>query len=122
MERHQTAPFEMLINGAEIGPSQRTYRPLKVITSRGNIFLRYYSVSGAKVGALWLNGASGGWASPAKEVYPRLCRGLVTEGIPSLQVCYRSPNNLQECVLDALAGIAFLKNEGVSQVALVGHS
>jgi len=122
MDQQRTTTFEMLINGAEISPSQRTYRPIKVLTNRGNIFMRHYPVGGAKVGAIWLNGASGGWSSPAKEVYPRLCRGLVNEGIASIQLCYRVPNNLQECVLDTLAGIAFLQNDGVSQVALVGHS
>src|SRR5258708_27289977 len=115
------SPFEMLIDGAEIGPSQRSYRPVKVLTNRGNIFLRQYPVSGAQSGVLWLTGAGGGWRSPAKEVYPRLCRGLVTDGINSLQLCYRCPNNLQECILDALAGGAYFQNEGVSRGALVGH-
>src|SRR5258708_1335741 len=116
------SPCEMLIDGAEIGPSQRSYRPVKVLTNRGSIFLRQYPVSGAKTGVLWLTGAGGGWSSPAKEVYPRLCRGLAAGGITSLQLCYRCPNNLQECVLDALAGVAYLQNEGVTGVALVGRS
>src|SRR5258708_25624266 len=116
------SPCEMLIDGAEFVPSQRSYRPVKVLTNRGIIFLRQYPVSGAKTGVLWLTGAGGGWSSPAKEVYPRLCRGLAAGGITSLQLCYRCPNNLQECVLDALAGVAYLQNEGVSRVALVGPS
>src|SRR5579859_6695556 len=95
--------IEMVINGAEVGVAQRAYHPVKVMTNRGSIFFRHYKVPGTHAGAVWLNGAGGGWASPAKEVYPRLCRGLMAEGITSVQLCYRVPNNLQECVLDVLA-------------------
>jgi pimeloyl-ACP methyl ester carboxylesterase len=114
--------FEMVINGAEVGVAQRAYHPVKVMTNRGSIFFRHYKVPGSHLGAILLNGAGGGWSSPAKEVYPRLCRGLMNMGINSIQLSYRQPNSLEECVLDALAAVAFFQHEGVSKMALIGHS
>src|SRR5262249_10882412 len=73
-------------------------------------------------GAVWLNGAGGGWSSPAKEVYPRLCRGLMNAGVSSVQLTYRQPNLLEECVLDTLAAVAYLQHEGIAKIALIGHS
>jgi fermentation-respiration switch protein FrsA (DUF1100 family) len=35
---------------------------------------------------------------------------------------YRRPNHVVHCVLDILCGIAFLADQGVDRVALVGHS
>ena len=55
-------------------------------------------------------------------LYPRMCQTLLGDGIASLRVRYRQANDLEECVLDVLAGAAFLEAEGVTSVALVGHS
>ncbi len=40
----------------------------------------------------------------------------------SLRINYRQPGDLQESVLDTLAGISFLKGTGHTDIALVGHS
>jgi hypothetical protein len=54
--------------------------------------------------------------------YPYLCGTLRSEGVAGLRVRFRSPNELEECVLDALAGISFLQADHVTSVAVVGHS
>ncbi len=122
MNEAQTMPLEMVISGAEISQSRGTYHPVTLRTNRGDLFCRNYQVPDAKCGVIWLNGASGGWASPAKNIYPRLARALMDRGIASLQLSYRRSNDLNESVLDALAGLAFLQHEGIARIALVGHS
>src|SRR5215210_7072743 len=53
-------------------------------------------------------------------------RGFTQEGEENktiaLRLHYRRPNELVECVLDTLIGVAFLVHEGQDNVALVGHS
>ena len=44
------------------------------------------------------------------------------QGVASLRLDYRNPDDLPGCVLDALCGVAFLASEEISRVALVGHS
>ncbi len=39
-----------------------------------------------------------------------------------LRLHYRKPNEFQECVLDVLGGVSFLRGIGAQRVALVGHS
>lgn len=47
---------------------------------------------------------------------------LQKRGLAGLRLHYRLPNDLSECVLDTLTGVDFLVQEGVKNVALVGHS
>ena len=63
-------------------------------------------------------------ASPAPRMafYVRLAERLAIEGIASLRLDYRLPNDLYECVLDTLAGTTLLLGVGFKRLALVGHS
>jgi thioesterase domain-containing protein len=79
-------------------------------------------VTGAKQAAIWVGGVGGDWDTPAQGLYPRLCQELTSEGIASLRVHYRYPTELVEAVLDVLAGITFLQDEGIESIALIGHS
>lgn len=115
--------FEMMVEDVEVGERhQEGYHPVKLTTSREDIYCRYYPVAGAKVAAIWVGGVGGGWDTPAKGLYPRLCEELTSEGIASLRVRYRYPTDLVEAVLDVLAGITFLHDEGIESIALIGHS
>lgn len=97
--------------------------PVVQVTSRGEIDSRYYPAPGATRGAIFVGGAGGGFDTPVRGwLYPRLCQTLQGDGIASLRVRYRHANDIEECVLDVLAGISFLEAEGVTSVALVGHS
>jgi hypothetical protein len=51
-----------------------------------------------------------------------LCEILRKEGIASLRVRYRNPTDLEESILDVLAGLTYLQDEGIKEFALVGHS
>jgi pimeloyl-ACP methyl ester carboxylesterase len=114
--------FEMIVQDVEIEPQREEYHPVKLITSRGSIHCRYYSVQDAEKAVIWVGGVGGGWDTPARGLYPLLCEHLRTEAIASLRVRYRNPTQLEESILDVLAGITYLQDEGIESLALVGHS
>lgn len=111
----------------EEGADGRAYTPVFVATSRGEIAMRYYpaagATAGATAGAIFVGGAGGGWDTPVcGRLYPGLCHRLPTDGVTCLRVRFRRPADLPESTLDVLAGVAFLRSEGVRHVGLVGHS
>jgi dienelactone hydrolase len=83
---------------------------------------RLYGVPGATRAALYVGGIGGDWDTPARGLYPRLGLELRAERIASLRVRFRHPTDLEEAVLDVLAGLAYLESTGVRAAALVGHS
>jgi len=122
MNQSETTTPSLMLSGAEIQPALRSYAPVRILSNRGNIHCRLYGKANSQYGAIWLNSAVGGWTSPAKSIYPRIGRLLTNKGINSLQLCYREPGNLQECILDAIAGVTFLHHQGVREIAIIGHA
>jgi fermentation-respiration switch protein FrsA (DUF1100 family) len=44
------------------------------------------------------------------------------EGITSLRLSYRRPDSFMHSMVDVLAGVSYLQDQGYQRVALVGHS
>lgn len=122
MESEKGELLEIAIDDIEVDSSEDDYYQVKLVTNRGNIKFRYYQVSGAKRGAIWVGGVGGDWDTPAKGLYPRICQELKGEEIASLRVRFRHPTVLEEALLDVLTGISFLESDGIETVALTGHS
>ena len=95
---------------------------VEIETSRGPIPAIFHPHEGSDGAVVWLSGAIGGFDGPADGVYADLASDLAGRGITSLRLNYRSPGELRECALDALAGVSMLKGLGARRVALVGHS
>ncbi len=115
--------LEMEILDVQVGSVEAEgYRTITLATSRGDVECRHYPVLNATRAALWVPGAISGWHTPAGNLYPRLSREFLAEGIASLQVLYRQAAVLGECVLDVLAGLAYLEGEGIEAISLTGHS
>ena len=117
--------LEMAIRGITRGTrGAEGFEPVSVVTSRGDIAMRYYAAPGGRGGAIFVGGAGGGFDTPVRGwLYPRLCEQLSREdNVAGLRVQYRHANDIVECTLDVLAGLAFLQTEGVEAAALVGHS
>lgn len=112
----------MVIHDIEVGGVQEEYRLVRIMTSRGTVQARYFPALGTHRAAMWVGGIGGDWDTPAHGLYPRLCRELIHDGIASLRVRFRHPTMLEEAVLDVLAGLSYLRSEGIDSVALVGHS
>jgi pimeloyl-ACP methyl ester carboxylesterase len=91
-------------------------------TSRGDISCVFTPCEGQPGVALMVGGASGGFDGPAGGLYRDLATRLAAKGLSTLRVNYRQPGEFEECVLDVLGALSFLKGIGGAAVVLVGHS
>jgi dienelactone hydrolase len=103
-------------------PVQENYAPVTIVTERGTVCGRLYRMGDEKRAVVYAGGIEGDFDTPAKGLYPKLCRDLLTQGFAGLRVQYRFPTNLRESVFDVKTGISFLKEAGVESIGLVGHS
>lgn len=103
-------------------PAGELYKPVWLMTERGEVECRLYEVGEASRAVIWVGGVGGGWDSPARELYPHLAEDLTSSGIVSLRLRYRYPQRLDDAVFDVKAGIDYLQGEGIDHIALVGHS
>ncbi|MSQ42247.1 MAG: alpha/beta hydrolase [Dehalococcoidia bacterium] len=94
-------------------------------TARGAVAGRFDEAPGAVAAVLLVGGADGGFDGPAEALYPTLAADLVACGVSALRLdfrLHRFPNDVEEGVRDALAGLHWLEQRGYARVALVGHS
>lgn len=78
------------------------------------------TVSQSKPGVvLWIPGGAN-LNGPAAGVFSELAGDLHDAGINSLRMAYRDQSSFDECVLDALAWLTFLKEIGAKEVVLAG--
>ncbi|HYF22233.1 MAG TPA: alpha/beta fold hydrolase [Caulobacteraceae bacterium] len=107
------------------GAESREERPgvdlVTLDTSLGPIRTRIQASDG-DAAVLWVFGAGGGLGGPAGGVYTRVGERLAEAGVTSLEVDYRRPGDLRDCVIDVLMGLAFLDHLEKDRMVLVGHS
>ena len=114
--------LELDIHRVEIADELPEHRILRLMTNRGQIFGRYYGRPDCEAGVIWVGGTGGGFDSPAGGLYDQVPPRLLEKGVSSLRIRFREPGNLDECVLDVMAGMRVLESEGVSALGLVGYS
>lgn len=121
-EPAESSRMSMRISDVRIGDrSAEGYRPVTLVTSRGDVECRHY-VAGSSAAIVWAGGGGGGWDTPARGLYPEMAREFAEEGFSSLRVKFRFPGGLAESLLDAIAAITYLADCGDDAIALVGHS
>ncbi len=98
------------------------YERVVLDTPRGPVETRFYCRSDLDCGAIYVGGVGGGFDSPARDLYPALCVGLMPSRVCGLRIAYRNPHDLSESVSDVVAGLRFLREKGVHDTVLVGHS
>lgn len=98
------------------------YHLLRLYVENGNIVCRYYPSPRATDAILWLGGSSGGFDSPARGLYDKLAVEFQRRQIASLRVRYRLPNDLDASIDDALVGLEFLRQNGITRYVLVGYA
>jgi alpha/beta superfamily hydrolase len=113
--------LHMRILGIEPGDEVAGARKLSIRTSRGSIPVILHAAENAARAILCVCGAIGGFDGPAM-LYPRLGLGMPHTGFAVARMDYRQPNQFDECVLDTLAALTFLKGTGHERAALIGHS
>ena len=91
-------------------------------TNRGDFKAILHRAPDACQAVIWVCGARGGFGGPGPGTYARMAERFTGEGITSLRLDYHSPNDVFECALDLLAGVAYLKDTGHQPVVVVGHS
>lgn len=94
---------------------------LRLHTSAGAVECRLHPAAG-DAAILWVFGAGGGLGGPAGGLYTRLAERLRPRSVTSLELDYRRPGNLKECVRDVLLGIGYLSGQGKARTVLAGHS
>ena len=95
---------------------------LKFHTSRGEFTGIIHKAENSDRAVIYVCGARGGFTGPGPESYARLSQRLLGEGVTSLRLDYRLPNDLLECALDLMVGAGYLNEIGYGPVVVVGHS
>lgn len=113
--------LSLRIVGIEPGTEIDGARSLSIQTSRGAIPMILHAAAQPGRAAVCVSGAIGGVIGPG-GLYPRLGREMPSRGISIARLDYRAPNDFGECMLDAMAALAFLKGTGYSRAGLIGHS
>lgn len=90
-------------------------------TNMGTIRCLFHKAEGSKRAIIWVSGAMGGF-SGGGGLYSILSDELLEDSVSSLRLNYRRPNDFLHSMLDVLAGIYFLQDQGYDRIALVGHS
>ena len=103
-------------------PAGESGQALVINSTRGEIPCLFHEAENEQLGIVWVGGARGGFTGPAGGIYKKFSDSLTSKGISSLRLHYRQPNNLEECVLDTLAGVGLLEFLGIKQIILIGHS
>ncbi len=109
------------ILGVDPGEEIAGARKLTLRTSRGGLPVVLHAAEAATRAIVCVSGALGGFDGPAM-LYPRLGFELPRKGLTVARVNYRSPNDFDQCVLDTLAALIFLKGTGHQRAAIIGHS
>lgn len=118
-----TSPFEAL--GAlahqeiEVAPG---LRHLEVYTLDGLLTLLWHGEPGARHVVLACGGAMGGLLGPARALYHDLGTRFATQGIATVRVGYRRPNDLGLCVHDLVAAADLAARAGGRRFVTMGHS
>ena len=114
--------YSLSIQGVALAPDGESEYRLMLRTSRGDIPGQFTVCEGETGAAVLVGGASGGLDGPADGIYRRLAEGLRTRRVSTLRLHYRRPGEFEECVLDVLGALSFLKGIGAERSVLVGHS
>lgn len=113
--------LELSIEGVAAHPEPDGNLRVLIATSRGEIRAVLHPCQEAPGAVIYVGGAMGGFEGPANDLYGRLANRLKPR-LSGLRLHYRHPNEFEECVLDVLAGVSFLRGFGANPIALVGHS
>lgn len=118
-------PLEMLdVMASQQATLSPTLRQVELYTTRGLLSLLWHEPQGVarNVAVLMVGGAMGGTLGPGESLFHELGESLSNEGIPSIRMSYRKPNDLDRCCVDAAAGVQLLVGSGADSVVLMGHS
>lgn len=113
--------LELTIKDIKVEQITEDQFKVSVITSDGTNTAILHHSDGNKAGTVLVGGVGGGYDGPA-SIYKDIGPDLLKDNISSLRLDFRWHNDIDECVLDVLVGMEYLKTLGIEQVGLVGWS
>lgn len=123
-DRPKTPLDELAIMASQqavIGPN---LRQVEMYTRGGLLSLIWHEPDGEgqKVGVVMVGGAMGGTLGPGNSLFHALGEALVAQGVPSIRLSYRKPNDMDSCCVDTAAAVQMLVGSGADAVVVMGHS
>jgi len=103
----------------EIAPGLRHY---ELYTARGLLTILWHEAPEATGAVVACGGAMGGLLGPAHGLFHELGGLLARQGIATLRVSYRRPNDLDACCLDAAVAVQLAVGSGAERTVVMGHS
>lgn len=94
----------------------------ELFTMQGLLTVLWHGPPDAERAVVALGGAMGGLLGPADGLYHDLGTSLAGQGIATLRVSYRAPNDFGRCVHDALASADIAARQGARRFVTLGHS
>lgn len=95
---------------------------LELFTVQGLLTVLWHGPQDADRAVIAVGGAMGGLLGPADGLYHDLGVRFAGEGIATLRVSYRAPNDFDRCVHDALAVADIAARQGAGRFVTMGHS
>lgn len=114
--------LQLSILGVALSPQGEGEYRLMLRTSRGDVAGEFSVCEGGTGAAVLLSGAGGGFDGPADRLYQALAAALRERRVSTLRLDYRQPGEFDECLLDAMGALSFLKGIGAERVVVAGHS
>lgn len=95
---------------------------LELFTLHGLLTILWHGPRDAARVVVMGGGAMGGLLGPADGLYHDLGVQFAGQGIGTLRVSYRKPNDLERCTLDMVAAADLASRAGGARFVTVGHS
>jgi predicted esterase len=109
----------LAIQEVQIGPE--LYH-IEIYTMAGLLTFLWHGDRDAERVVLMGGGAAGGLLGPANGAFHDLGVAFAEQGIGTIRVSYRRPNDLPECILDFAAAADLAARAGGERYIAVGHS
>ena len=117
------SPLEQLNSLAAVESMLRDdLRHVEVYTMEGLLSLFWHGPSDAEDVVIMCGGAMGGVLGPAEALYQDIDTILADQGIGTIRVGYRKPNDMDRCVHDLAAAADLAARSGAKRFITMGHS
>ena len=97
-------------------------RHIEIYTLEGLLTLMWHGPPDAENVVVMCGGAMGGTLGPAGGLFHHLGSTWAEQGIGSIRVSYRKPNDLPRCLHDARAATDLAVRSGAKRFVTMGHS
>jgi dienelactone hydrolase len=117
------SPLELLealaTEDVEIAPE---LHHLEIYTLKGLLTILWHGDPQSEQVVVMSGGGMGGLLGPAHGLYHDLGQQLAAQGIGTMRVGYRKPNDLGRCVIDVAAAADLAVRTGARRIVTMGHS